>query len=96
VGALDTKLSVTYISDVKTSRYYDAHVRCDRPEVKDEYVQFVLDNAEEVREQESDGHFQMWAFIEVEQKYLKIVTRPDRETVHTAYFDRPYTRRKTK
>lgn len=43
-----------------------------------EYVQF-------------DGRIRRWAKIsELEDRYLRVVLLPDRETVHNAFFDRNY------
>ena len=39
---------------------------------------------------QADGRIQRWAFIEEEQRYLRVVLLPDRETVHNAFFDRRF------
>lgn len=37
-----------------------------------------------------DGRIQHWIFVEEVQKYLRVVTLPDGETVHTAFYDRRF------
>lgn len=78
--------------NVKTSRYFDLRVRRDRPEVKDEYVQRVTMQPVQ-REQQGNGFFRMWGFIEEEQKYLRVITWEDGVTVENAFFDSNYTRK---
>ena len=77
---------------MKTSRYFDLKVKRERPEVKIEYVERVLMNPIETVQQ-GNGFFKMWGLIEEEQRYLRIITFEDRETVENAFFDRGYTRR---
>ena len=74
---------------MKTSRYFDLRVRRERPEVKIEYCERVLRQPVEVRQQDN-GFCAMWRFIEEEQKWLRIITWPDRETLENAFFDRQY------
>jgi hypothetical protein len=63
-----------------------------RPEIKEEYVLSVLNDPEHVEEQ-GNGFFAMWRYIDEEAKYLRIITWPDRDTVENAFFDRGYKRR---
>jgi hypothetical protein len=39
---------------------------------------------------QADGRIRRWAFIEAEQRYLRVVLLNDRETVHNAFFDRRF------
>jgi hypothetical protein len=79
---------------MKTSRYFDLRVRGTRPEVKIEYVERVLANPIEVQQQ-GNGFYKMWGFVEEEQQVLRVITWADRETVENAFFDRRYTERRT-
>jgi hypothetical protein len=37
-----------------------------------------------------DGRIQRWAFIEEEQRYLRVILLEDGETLHNAFFDRRF------
>lgn len=39
-------------------------------------------------EVQDNGRIRHWVFIAVANKYLRVVTEPDGETVHIAFFDR--------
>jgi hypothetical protein len=78
---------------VKTTRYFDLQVRRNRPEITVEMCEYVVNHAEEVREQ-LNGYFQMWAFVESADHYLRVITTEDKSTLHNAFFDRAYARRK--
>ena len=76
---------------MKTTRYFQAiRSRKDRAIIKDEWIQYVIDNPE--REQiQADGRIRRWARIEaVQGKYLRVILLPDAETVHNAFFDRGF------
>jgi len=75
---------------MKRTRYFEARI-ADHG-ISPEWCQRVVANPVEVREQ-NNGWFQMWGFIEEEGKFLRVITLEDRETLHNAFFDRPYTRR---
>jgi hypothetical protein len=66
----------------------------DRPEIRREWCQEVVENHLEEQRQ-VDGKYQMWGYIAEAQKYLRVITLEDRETVDNAFFDRRYPRRKT-
>jgi hypothetical protein len=80
------------LPEVKVTRYFELRMP-DRPEIKREWCQQVLKNHVE-EEQQGDGKFQMWGYIAEAQKYLRIITLEDRETIDNAFFDRRYPRRK--
>jgi len=66
--------------------------RPDRRNIKDEWVQFALENPvhEEIQ---TDGRFRRWAQIEeAGGKYLRVVVLSDGVTVHNAFFDRSFRR----
>lgn len=73
---------------MKTTRYFELRV-LDRPEVRREWCQRVLENHLE-EERQGDGKFQMWGYIAEVEKYLRIITLEDRETVDNAFFDRRF------
>lgn len=41
-------------------------------------------------EVQDNGRIRHWVFITEENKYLRVVTEPDGETVHNAFFDRRF------
>lgn len=42
------------------------------------------------REVQANGRIRHWAFISEKGKHLWVVTEPDGETVHNAFFDRRF------
>jgi hypothetical protein len=45
-------------------------------------------------EQQENGYFRFWGYVESEGKYLRVVTLEDRETIETAHWDRNYKKRR--
>jgi len=79
---------------VKTTNYFEDKVRRKRPEVTDELCLRVLERPEETYIQ-SDGRIRHWRKLEeLGGRYLRVVTLDDGETVHNAFVDRGYARRK--
>ena len=77
---------------MKFTQYFEAmRQRPDRALIQLEWIQQVVDNP--VREQvQADGRIRVWAPIkEMEDRYLRVILLPDRETVHNAFFDRRFT-----
>jgi len=72
---------------MKTTQYFKASVMARRPYLKMEWIEHVLDNPIRTEEQ-ANGRIRCWAFILEMGKYLRVVTEPDGETVHNAFFDR--------
>ena len=73
----------------KTTDYFNhTRKRPDRAIIKDEWIEFAIENA--FREQrQSDGRIRRWAKIEAaEGRTLRVVLLEDGETVHNAFFDR--------
>ncbi len=76
---------------MKVTEYFRAiRSRPDRAIIQDEWIQRVIE-APEREHVQFDGRVQRWARIaEMEDRYLRVVLLPDRETVHNAFFDRGY------
>ena len=74
---------------MKTTNYFVASVMVRRPYLKEEWIEAVLTNPIRV-EVQSNGRIRRWAFIAELDKYLRVVTEPDRETVHNAFLDRGF------
>jgi hypothetical protein len=82
---------VCYNVIVKFTRYFEIiRQRPDRSIIKQEWIERVTKHPEKEFVQE-DGHVRRWAPIpEAEGRYLRVVLLPDRETVHSAFFDRSF------
>jgi hypothetical protein len=75
---------------MKTTQYFDyTKKRPDRAQIKEEWIEFVIDNPEKT-ETQSDGRIRKWANISEIGKYLRVILLDDGETVHNASFDRSY------
>lgn len=75
---------------MKTTGYFDyTRKRSDRAFIKDEWIEFVVQNP--IKEKcQSDGRIRKWAKIKEINKYLRIILLEDGETVHNAFFDRSF------
>lgn len=54
-----------------------------------EWIEYVLKHPIRI-ETQANGRICRWALISETDKYLRVVTEPDRETVHNAFFDRRF------
>jgi hypothetical protein len=79
---------------VKTTRYFELRMQ-DRPEIQREWCMRVVRSTDQVVQQ-PDGKYQMWGYIDEADKYLRVITLEDRETVDNAFFDRSYSRKHVK
>ena len=75
---------------MKTTWYYENDVRLRRPYIRDEWCERVLADPIK-RERQADGRIRHWGIIdEASYRVLRVVTLPDGETVHNAFFDRDF------
>lgn len=75
---------------MKTTRYFEyTKRRSDRAQIKEEWIEYVLENPQKV-EVQSDGRIRKWAKISEVDKYLRVILLEDGETVHNAFFDRSF------
>mgnify|MGYP006441363531 FL=1 len=75
---------------MKTTQYFNyTRKRPDRAQIKEDWIQFVIENAEKT-ETQSDGRVRKWAKISEAGRYLRVILLEDGETVHNAFFDRSY------
>lgn len=77
---------------MKTTPHFEAKI-AGRPEIRLEWCERVVADPIEVREQ-GNGWCQMWGYIEEAGKYLRVITLEDRATLHNAFFDRAYGRKR--
>lgn len=73
------------------TRYFlHTRKRPDRVNIRLEWIQRVVENAEH-EEVQSDGRIRRWKRIEESQnRYLRVVLLEDGATVHNAFFDRSF------
>ena len=75
---------------MKTTDYFKyTKQRPDRARIRGQWIEQAMQQPVAEKTQ-ADGRIQRWAFIEEEQRYLRVVLLPDRETVHNAFFDRRF------
>jgi hypothetical protein len=75
---------------MKTTKYFDyTRKRPDRLRIKEEWIKQVIERPDRT-EVQIDGRIRKWAKINEKEKYLRVILLEDGETVHNAFFDRPY------
>jgi hypothetical protein len=79
---------------LKTTPYYRSRVQRGRPEIKDEWVEAVIQNPLE-RRQQDNGWWQLWGPVPgAEESMLRVITREDLETAENAFLDRNFAKRR--
>ena len=78
---------------METTQYFKfMRDRPDRKMIKDEWIQFTVNNPVH-EERQSDGRIRRWARIEeAGGKFLRVILLEDGETVHNEFFDRLFRR----
>ncbi|MEJ2353591.1 MAG: hypothetical protein P8Y03_27750 [Anaerolineales bacterium] len=74
---------------MKTTRYFETSVMARRPYLKMEWIEYVVSNPIRT-EVQANRRIRRWAFIAEADRYLRVVTEPDGETIHNAFFDRRF------
>jgi len=74
---------------MKMTRYFEEQVLRKRPYIQRSWCQLALARPEQ-RETQPNGRIRHWTWIPEAQKYLRVVTLADGETVHNAFFDRNF------
>jgi hypothetical protein len=75
---------------VKTTRYFEEEVLRKRPYLHREWcVRAIRQPAR--RDVQPDGRVRFWIWVPELEKYLRVVTLEDGETVHNAFPDRDFT-----
>ena len=74
---------------MKTTAYFRNDVMARRPYLREEWITGVLKNPVRTHRQEN-GRIRYWAFVPELDRYLRVVTEPDGETVHNAFPDRGF------
>jgi hypothetical protein len=74
---------------LKKTRYFVEQVLVKRPYIKEDWVFDVLTNPIK-KEIQPEGRIRFWGFIKELNKYLRVVTLEDGETVHNVFPDRNF------
>lgn len=74
---------------MKTCRYFEEQVLRKRPYIKREWCEEALSNPLR-RETQPDGRIRHWIHVAELDKYLRVVTLEDGETVLNAFPDRDF------
>ena len=79
---------------MRTTRYFDhSRRRLDRREIRDEWILAAIrDPVEETFQ--TDGRIRKWVWVEEKRAFLRVILLEDGETVHNAFFDRGYPRKR--
>ena len=76
--------------DAKTTDYFKRRVLEERPEIDPAWCLRALTLSTHREVQPEDGRIRHWLFIPEANKYLRVITLADGETLHNAFFDRSY------
>ena len=82
---------ICYAGGVKVTRYFEAiRNRPDRAIIREEWIERAIRTP--MREVvQADGRIRRWVQVpEMENRFLRVILLPDRETVHNAFFDRGF------
>ena len=60
-----------------------------RPYLKEDCIQAVMANPVRT-EIQTNGRRRLWGYIAEVDRYLRVITEPDGETVHNAFLDRRF------
>lgn len=74
---------------MKTTRYFKEKVLVKRPYIKPEWIDEILKNPVK-REIQAENRIRYWGYVQELQKYLRVITLSDGETVHNAFPDRNF------
>jgi len=74
---------------MKTTRYFEEQILIKRPYLQKEWCENVVNNPLK-KEIQPDGRIRYWGYIAELNKYLRVVTLDDGETIHNAFPDRNF------
>ncbi len=84
------------MSIINKTEYFEKKVMNKRPYLKEEWIEFVIQNYESKEMKIENNRVRFWAYIKELGKYLRVVTLKNEITVHNAFPDKTYTGRKIK
>lgn len=74
---------------MKTTRYFEEQILRKRPYIQREWCERAIKQPAR-REVQPDGRVRFWIYIPELDKYLRVVTLADGETIHNAFPDRNF------
>ncbi len=74
---------------MKTTRYFEEQVMRKRPYLRREWCELAIRNPLR-RVVQPDGRIRHWIYVAEVDRYLRVVTLEDRETVLNAFPDRDF------
>jgi len=74
---------------LKSTRYFQEQVLRKRPYLRQDWIEAALTFPLR-RELQPDGRVRYWIWVTEVDRYLRVVTLEDGETVHNAFFDRNF------
>lgn len=74
---------------MKSTRYFREQVLRKRVYLKEKWIEEMVKNPIK-KEIQSDNRIRFWGFVNELNKYLRVVTLEDGETVHNAFPDRNF------
>lgn len=75
---------------MKTTRYFEEQVLRKRPYLDRSWCEKALTDYARKEKQPENGRIRYWVYITELEKYLRVVTLEDGETVHNAFPDRNF------
>ena len=75
---------------MQTTDYFRNDVLIKRPYLREEWLVLALKSPYRREVQTEDGRIRHWVWIEELQRYLRVVTLEDGQTVHNAFPDRRF------
>jgi len=76
---------------MKMTPYFRRRVLEGRPEIELAWCERALQQHIRREVQVEDGRIRHWFFVPERNKYLRVITLSDGETLHNAFFDRGFT-----
>jgi len=83
------KTLIYELCNEKTEYFQYMRKRKDQSIIKEEWIEFVVNNPDK-QEIQSDGRIRRWAKIVEVNKYLRVILLEDGQTIHNAFFDRSF------
>jgi hypothetical protein len=75
---------------MKYTEYFKNKVLQKRPYIKMEWIEKALTEPVRIERQDEINRIRQWVYIDEIDKYLRVVTLDDGETVHNAFHDRNF------
>lgn len=77
---------------MKTTRYFALRM-AERPEITTEMCERIA-AAPVAEEQQGNGDWRLWGYIEEQRRYLRVIVTEDRSALVNAFWDRGLERRR--